>query len=860
MLESRHARKPITLHQNSQNTGTLPPVSQTVDNRLSKPKGPSNALRKAVQKHNQFEADLNPQPQDDALVWEPQRGSQYAFHQNPDTFELLYGGAAGGGKSDSLLMEALRHVDIPGYRAILFRRTYPELEKSLVPRAYEILYGQAKPVNKGTEWTFRNGAVLYLSHLQHEEDKEKHKSAEYDFEGFDELTSFSESQYVYLFSRCRGKNANIPRRIRASTNPTGIGHSWVKKRFVDMDPNDVKPYARIPYEFAYGWRVNSQVFTTFSDLPDDYVKGEPAFRDDKYIEYKEVKSGLTRAFIPALLWGNQKLLKADPQYVRRLRALPITQQRALLYGEWDVFEGQFFSEWDPNVHVVDPFPIPDNWEKFCGIDYGFHDPMSCLWFAADETGKVYVYRELYGAKMSPSQQAESILTLGQGEEIAQYAADPSMWQHRGGESFAEIYDRVTNGNLVLTKSNNSRPAGWAIIHEMLLNGQLFIFSNCKNLIRTLPSLNHDRKNPDDLDCFVAGTKVIAKTGTKNVEDVKVGDYLWTPIGYRKVTVAEVSGEGEVYRVDLSNGEYLEGTPDHRVFVEGEGLVELQLLKCGMILGTKNTTYLPLWSFLLWSTRAFVIPALKIVTTTRRTAHTLRMARHRFIARCTSTLSEKFPKAFKFTTKTITSTTMRLKTLRQSLGLIMPATTSQNDSQIPRQNPNIISGTTLRAKSSFERTLKRCYAIGQYVTLRANIVEQLLRRSHGSRNSATPTVSTSGGWPTRQASNALCALRRFLALIKRSSPVHIVAGGISDAQKKVYSITVEEAHLYYANGVLVTNTLQEDHCCDALRYGLLTYRGYNALPEKTPDGDAIPEWWNRLQKNKKFQKYSSRVHL
>lgn len=432
--------------------------------------------------------------------WTPQRGSQFAFHSNPDTFELLYGGAAGGGKSDSLLVEALRYVDTPGYRGILFRRTFPELEKSLVPRTYEFLSGIAKPSNKGTEWKFPNGSVLYLTHLQHEEDKEKHKSAEYDYAGFDELTSFSETQYVYIFSRVRGKNDKIVRRVRAATNPTGSGHGWVKERFINHNEAEVKPYAEIEYEFACGWRVRGRVYTSFNDLPENYQDGDPEFSNEKYLEYKERKSGLTRAFIPALLWGNSKLLKADPTYVQRLKALPHKQQKALLYGEWDVFEGQFFSEWDPITHVEDLLPkdIPVSWRRFVSIDYGYHAPFCALWGAVDNDGVLHIYRELYATRLSAMDQAEQIKQLTKEEEIIDwYAADPSMFNKQGtGESIAQIYDRH---GLALIPSNNSRPAGWAIMHDYLMSGQVKISRACTNLIRTLPSLNFSPKKPDDLD-------------------------------------------------------------------------------------------------------------------------------------------------------------------------------------------------------------------------------------------------------------------------------------------------------------------------------------------------------------------------
>ena len=430
------------------------------------------------------------------FYWAPQKGPQYAFHQ-ASVFELLFGGAAGGSKSESLLFEAIRLCQqYPGYRAILFRRTFPEIEKSLVPRVAEVLGGVCNSRNKGLEWNFSNKSIFYLSHLQREDDKEKHKSAEYDYIGFDELTSFTESMYIYLFSRCRGAS-EVERFIRAGTNPTGIGHGWVKKRFIDVDLNENKVIGRVSYDFAYGWQVDGHVYTNFSELPVDYAKGNPIFSQETYNIYQEKQSGLTRAFIPSLLWGNAILLKVDPSYVNRLRTLPFKLQNALLYGKWDILEGQFFAEWDPDNHVIDGFDIPDSWKRFVAIDYGFTAPMCALWFAVDDNGKVYVYRELYGARMSTQDQAQNILDMTGDEKIDWYTCDPAMFQRTGsGESHADIYSRH---DIPIIGSSNKRIPGWAILHEYLINKQIVVFRNCKNLINTLPTLMHSKTNPEDLD-------------------------------------------------------------------------------------------------------------------------------------------------------------------------------------------------------------------------------------------------------------------------------------------------------------------------------------------------------------------------
>jgi len=462
-----------------------------------------------------------------------------AFHKS-NVFELLYGGAAGGGKSQSLLIESLRFAHIPTYKGIIFRRTYPEIEKSLVPVAYELFAGRAKPKNKGTEWRFDSGATIYLSHLQYEEDKERHKSAEYDYIAFDELTSFSESQYIYLFSRCRGSDDRVQRRIRSATNPTGPGHGWVKDRFLDPDlrHDHVTKYGYQEYEYACGWRdPKNKVHTTFSSLPDDYHLGSAEFSNEKYEIYRDTKSKLDRAFIPALLWGNQILLKSDPDYTKRLMALPDKTQKALLYGSWDLFEGQFFSEWNPDEHVVEPFEIPPNWRRFVAIDYGYAAPFCALWFAVDPDGTIFCYRELYAKKMTTADQSQTILDLTQDEKVEWFTADPSMFSRQGmGESHADVYSR---NKLYLIPSSNKRVAGWALMHDYLVRTKLKFFRNCTNTTRTIPTLVHARNNPDDLDTkqedhAVDAIRYMLLTLKGSVTNISTPDGEVVPEWFRKI--------------------------------------------------------------------------------------------------------------------------------------------------------------------------------------------------------------------------------------------------------------------------------------------------------------------------------------
>ncbi|HNT77567.1 MAG TPA: phage terminase large subunit [Anaerolineae bacterium] len=243
-------------------------------------------------------------------MWKPNPGPQTRFMQSP-AYEVLYGGAAGGGKSEALLVEALRHVAVPGYHAILFRRTFPELERSLIQRS-QALYPGLGGVYRSQQrrWAFPSGATITFGHLEGENDQYKYQSAEFAFLGFDELTSFTEAQYLYLFSRARTtarqeSGKPLPVRIRAATNPGGVGHAWVKARFIDPLP---------PFQIGYFIREND-------------VERRVAPR---------IAGALSRQFIPATIADNPVLMEVDSGYRERLMALPLIERERLLNGNWSI--------------------------------------------------------------------------------------------------------------------------------------------------------------------------------------------------------------------------------------------------------------------------------------------------------------------------------------------------------------------------------------------------------------------------------------------------------------------------------------------------------------------------------------------
>lgn len=379
---------------------------------------------------------------------------QWAFLSACET-EVLFGGAAGGGKSYGQLADAMVFaLRYPGSKQLLLRRTFPELEKSLVRQSLSLFPHEIYKYNAtGHVGRFANGSLLDFGYLATENDVFQYQSAEYDVIRFDELTHFTESQYLYLISRVRGANG-FPKQVKSSTNPGGIGHVWVKRRFVDPAPPDT-PFAA---------------------------------------------SGSTRVFLPAKIEDNHFLMQADPDYKQRLSLLPAARQKALLYGVWDLFEGQFFDEFDREKHVVAPFVIPKAWRRYRVLDYGF-DRLACYLVAIAPDGCCYVYRELCRSGLAIWQAAEAMEAMRGTDEVYLTLAPPDLFarSQESGRSRADIF--AENG-VPFVKTSNDRAAGWMALKELLRVGadgkpRLQIFSTCTELIACLPQLQIDTQNPSD---------------------------------------------------------------------------------------------------------------------------------------------------------------------------------------------------------------------------------------------------------------------------------------------------------------------------------------------------------------------------
>jgi len=422
-------------------------------------------------------------------IWAPQE-KQRQFQERPE-YEALYGGAAGGGKSDALLAEALRQVHIPHYRGIIFRKTFPQLSE-LLDRSKEIYrpaYPRARYHHTEHVWIFPSGAKIYFGSMQYAKDRTNYQGKRYDFIAFDELTHFTWEEYSYLMSRNRPGGPGTRVYIRATTNPGGIGHGWVKDRFITAGP----PLVPIVGEY-------------------DIATPEGIKRLTR-----------KRIFVPATVFDNQRLLDNDPNYLANLAMMPEAERNALLYGSWDSFDGQVFREWrnDPAhyddqcfTHVIKPFRIPKHWTIYRGFDFGYSKPFSVGWYAVDEEKRVYRIAEYYGCtgapntgvQMNPAEIAREIRRIEnespelKGKQIIG-VSDPYLFDESWGESIAAMMEREY---VYWGKGDNTRIPGKMQYHYRLAfdgdgRAMLYVFDTCKHFIRTLPALVYDEKHVEDID-------------------------------------------------------------------------------------------------------------------------------------------------------------------------------------------------------------------------------------------------------------------------------------------------------------------------------------------------------------------------
>lgn len=372
-----------------------------------------------------------------------------------------YGGARGGGKSwamrRKLVLLAVDHKDL---NILLLRRTLPELRENHILPLRRELYGFARYNATERVFVFPTGSRIKLGYCDTSGDVYQYQGQEYDVIGMEEATHFTEEQQQFLTTCNRTSREGFTPRMYYTCNPGNVGHAWVKRLFID------------------------RAFTA-DERPEDY------------------------AFIPARIWDNKALIEADPGYVRQLMALPEDMKRAHLNGDWDVHAGQYFREFSRERHVVPPYDIPRWHRRFRSMDWGYNDPCCVLWHAVGPEGRIVTYRELYVRQMRAEDVAKRVKDLTGDEEIAYTVASPDLWQNRGqllktaggfeGETLAEIFMK---SGMPLIPADNTRVAGWQRVRDHLAadasgEPRWQCFSDCANLIRTLPMLQYDSRNRED---------------------------------------------------------------------------------------------------------------------------------------------------------------------------------------------------------------------------------------------------------------------------------------------------------------------------------------------------------------------------
>jgi len=404
-------------------------------------------------------------------IQETIKNSNVIFHANEgpqtqflaaDEKDVLYGGAAGGGKSYAMLVDPLRYAHKKAHRALILRRSMPEL-REMIDKSRE-LYPQAFPGAKFREveklWNFPSGAKIEFGFLERDADVYRYQGQAYSWIGFDEITHLpTEFSWNYLASRLRTTDPEIKTYLRCTANPGGVGSQWVKKRYIEPE------------------------------------KANQSFMG---------KDGLTRKFIPAKLVDNPYLAK-DGVYEQMLMSLPPIQRRQLLEGNWDVAEGAAFVEFDPTTHVITPFELPIHWERLKGIDYGYASESCCLWGIMDiNDNTLIIYRELYKKGLT-GEELGSIITDMETEDpfSVNGVLDTAAWA-KTGTTGPTVGESLIKAGHKLRRADKNRIQGKIQIHEYLKvkeNGRpkLQIFNTCPNLIRELQSIPLSKTNPEDVD-------------------------------------------------------------------------------------------------------------------------------------------------------------------------------------------------------------------------------------------------------------------------------------------------------------------------------------------------------------------------
>ena len=397
--------------------------------------------------------------------------------------QILFGGAAGGGKSHSLRWDIIAFcLENPGLNAFIFRRSLPELDANHIQPLKKELPSELGNYNETRKrYEFYNGSSIQFQYLERDNDCERIQGTEIHIAGIDEAGQMSAYQLGYIKSRMRlggfePKQKDYLPRLVMTANPGGQSHNFLKALYIDPAPAKTYFY--------------------------DVTMKDPNNPKDK---------GWLTMYIPARMDDNAYI---DPSYASSFSGLPHELAKALREGDWDLVVGSFFGDiWKRNIHVIRPFQIPEYWLKFRSFDWGSASPFSVGWWAVAEghddipDGALIRYREWYGAsapnrglRLTAEEVAAGIKARERHERIDYGVADPSIWKFDGGPSIGE---RLSKMGIRMRRADNSRVNGWDQVRQRMMvdddQSMIYFFESCVDTIRTLPILTHDRNRVEDID-------------------------------------------------------------------------------------------------------------------------------------------------------------------------------------------------------------------------------------------------------------------------------------------------------------------------------------------------------------------------
>lgn len=783
------------------------------------------------------------------IVWQPQPGPQLSATVCPAD-EIFFGGSRGGGKTDCAIGMQCDGAMQYGHEwnGLFLRKNFKHFQE-LRRRIDELIRAGMPAIRVGGDMhtntiKFANGAKITLTAIEREEQLEFFQGQQFQLVSIEEATHFPFIlSMIDKLKACLRSPHGVPCQMFLTGNPGGPGHTAIKARYIDAGPAKT-------------------------------IMVDP--------------TGETRCFIPSSVEDNKILCTNDPKYVRRLRAISDPAlRRAWLEGDWDVVMGGFFDDvWRRDTHMLPYFQPPDHWPRMMGFDWGSARPFSIGWYCVSggevlselgrklPRGALIRYAEWYGCEaveMSPGifskhevipnkgirkpsvdvalEILEREKARGEDSKRMDRIADPAVFASQDGPPISE---KMALKGVIFRPGDNKRVPGWEECRSRLKGDEdegprFYVTENCTHFLRTVPTLERDDRNWEDIDCFVAGTMVSTPYGGEPIENICIGQLVNTPIGPRTVLKSYCSGTAQTVTVKLSNGDSVTGTLTHKILTKEHGLLPLCMLSSGDILiSEEDTSWLQkLCSKVLSS---LSVTTADIVNATRKME--VFLAQPYCIGWCGRLSMGKSLLGMTSTTETMTPVITALRTWNSALRVIMLDTITKNAYMPVTISAGLwLSGArVMKGKKFFEKTLLSAARILPNENLRALIVANLLHRNT-QELSSVPTVVKR--WVT-----GLKLLARFVApYFGRSTTTQkelkpavlsVVGCCVNENEEYVYNVTVDQAHLYYANGLVSSNTDTEDHVADEWRYMMMSRQGKGINETELPKTKTMEEKdWDRL---------------